>query len=415
MFNQIGISVLVFILIIFVIGLIYSYQSPDRIEEVERGSFKEFDVDRICRVTGNCAANNPSSTYGRAFWTNGLIYTSDANSYITGARTMASNGAIVVWGKIPQDYTYWSLTGYLYSDGASVPWASVGDSISSARVKGNGHICVIFTPNISVFQALKHYLPSRYFRGQIVRVLPIYIPKNMYNCSYTYDILSRTVYSKECQCAIRWNVGYFIVNGVSMIPAKAPKLIPRSSDNSETEVASLEKWKKSVIDYAEIRGYDIKSVNVLETAYIDNIPGGLDYGYQCVEYGVPCKADNRDTLYLVSQNIKVAPSQKILVFALNHVNMGKSIAYSNISFLDQATQKSYRGEITGVYVEGYIPTRTIRESVQVIEDSPPSGVNTVAIIERVYVDPASTVGPASGSTLPAIALVVSKQCAIVPS
>lgn len=413
MFNEIVLGTLVFILIVIIIGIVYIYFCSDRVKEIDRGTFKDFDVDKLCKITGNCAANNPASTYGRAFWRKGFLYTSDADSYITGSREIGSNSAIVTWGPIPQDYTYWALTGYLYGKGSTVPWASVGDSISSARVRGTGHICVIMTPNMAVYETLKLYLPSRYFRGEIVRFFPMYIPKDMYSCLYTYDILSRTVYSKECQCSIRWNVGYFSVQNIPLVFSPKNNLIPRSSENSETDVISLDKWRQSVIDYAEIRGYTIKSVNVLETAYTDKIPGGLNTGYQCVQYNVPCKADNRDTLYLVSQNIKVGTNDKLLVFALNHVNMGKSIAYSNISFLDQATQKSYRGEMTGVYIDGYIPTRTIRESVNVIEDIPPSSVGgKVAIIERIYVDPASTIGPASGSTLPAIALVVSKQGSI---
>lgn len=391
------------------------------------GIFRTVNTELICQFFGNCAGANPTSPYGRAVFpflgdTNLRSFKNktitEQEATFVGAHPMSLQDAVVVWGNIPSNI-YWSLTGYLYDIPDDTPkgtngrfqiWGSIADSISSARIQASSdeRIAVIMTANPDLYALLASRIED-IWQETPHRIVPLFIPANMYDPSYRYDILSRAVLDNSSDPSPKWDVMWATDPTIPDNTTPGIPLIPRSNANSERDILSLNEWIALATSMVQQSGYNIVSRFVTNPYLATVIPGGEDSGYQCLQYSQDCLADNRDTIYAVAPGIQVTPDQSLVVVALDHVQTGKAQAYSNISFFDQTTQSSYRAEITGKVGENLASSPC--QAIKIITDTPPAsvfnnGVATIAVAERIYIDPASTVGPSYDSILPAVVFVV---------
>lgn len=382
--------------------------------EIYPGLYTKFHTRVLCTYFENCEADNPVSPYSRAIFPYlgdinvsdiGNMSFDDQKAAATGSHFMSMNDAVVTCGVTPANALYWSHTGYLfdipYGNSTKMIWASVGDSVSSARLESNKRICVIFTPNKVLYEILYNELTEFNFE-----VYPLLISEEMYNRTYRYDLVARFVpYTKALNQLPSWEVIWIKSFSLSEVNPVS-QLIARSDNISERDILSLDQW----VSYAKnkVQNENISAMYLSSVYLSDVIPGGLNAGFQCLRYLQNCKADNRDTIYNVAQDIYVQRSQKLIVIALNHLYTNKSKAYSDLGFFDETTQTSYRGVFTGRSDEP-IPT-TFEEAVTVTTDFPPpkifeNGEAQIFVVERIYVSE-TTVGPSYESILPSIIFVV---------
>jgi hypothetical protein len=453
-----AIAVLIFVILVSIGLLIYHATSSDTSQpltevEIISGRVASFSNEILMRSS---EAGNLGTLYQRPIYHG--ISSGNRKDRFYGSYPLSLKQAMIVWGyppvtdrlaSLPQNLPiYWSITGYLYSTQSEEPWASVGDSYSSGRdwlerAKGE-QIAFIFTANPNIYRLIlgarleDPALLKRIFGASWNRLiyLPIFIPSSMYDPSYRYDLLLRTISptgklqgesgqrgrserseseaNPSKQRGEKWETVFVTFPQIPESRADDVHIIPRSSQNSELNLASMPEWTNFARQIVKYEGYDILSMTLAQPYLSPTIPGGYDRGQDCLIYQQNCRADNRDATYLVASNINLRPGEELAVVALDHLQTGKGSAFSNLNFYDQTTGSPYRTEYTGISTNRLPMATQLCEATQLIINRPPADVfhdgrAIISVGERIYVDHASGVGPAYDSILPAIVFTVRKR------
>lgn len=391
------------------------YKSHEMI--VTKGVVSDFNLDFICKISKTCAANNPSSIYGRVQFphkgdTNlvklALSSLDNKKAILTSSHKLTYNDAIVVWGEFPQDVIYWGLTVNIldiYEGQLNKPFASVADTVSSPRYKpefSTQKIGIIVTPNKNIVTSVQKTLQVISKNFLKVQFIPIIIPTKMYFRGGRYNILTRYVKQKLIPFKHQWNALWFKNLNQSLVQNipyhKASRNFrEHTSIPNERDFMKKEDWenlaKNKVNDlskYTIIHQFGAKPY--LAQDNFGTIPGGWKFGIDCVKYGEKCRADNPDAAYQVAANISLAENEFIVIVALNHITSGRIIGYSNVAIYDQVLERSLDEIMTSSRLNSDIP--------DVIVHVFKPKVNLVFVVERVYTSSSNFVGPNYDSLLP---------------
>lgn len=430
------IILIIVLLAIIIIVYIYFYtiqQQQKILLDYSDGIYSNIKTD-LCVSSPNikCSGNNPLTPYGALYFKGSLdmdILSADVVGAGVGARPIRNNEAIVLYGKIPVGYLYWGITGYLYSlninDTSYVIAGSLGDSISSGEVISNNSdnsMVVIMTANPKLYEMVKESIINEFYDSNNYQFFPIYIPEYMNVEGGYYNLMTRVtlrdpneaIPTYKCRLYNSSNIGYHTIKDV---PLKPRSLVPREQD-----IVSQENWDIFSDKIIVEKGYNIvRKIKVnyfLEKLY----PGGVNYGYQCLDSLINCKFDNRDCTYFISDYITVFPGEKVAVVCVDHANSGRAI-YSNISFYNSTKEYGYSSYISGdLYAHPDINTNNLVTHV-IINNPMAENLNdnadditllhsqkmgmTVNIIERAYLQPNTMVGPATNSLLKMSVYIVS--------
>jgi hypothetical protein len=115
---------------------------------------------------------------------------------------------------------------------------------------------------------------------------------------------------------------------VADAPFDTPPLRPHGTNQTEaglaTSLAALERALMAKRDAGTTTdlGIAVRTPNKLG-----------QYGTYCIEQGVNCNGDNRDTIYPTSNEFFLTAATKVVIFGVNHAAAGKA-SYSSFSIYD---------------------------------------------------------------------------------
>lgn len=422
-------ALLVAIIILFAVVLFILLLPTSYYGEYD-GKVVEIDTSEcLTQPDFSCFGANPQSPYEVPFFfprNARILYRprtqGELESLLLQVRSIAPNEAVAVYGAIPRGYLYWSVTGYVYdvqnpeTKERVIVFASVADSVSSGReafappVTGFG---AVLTSNPRVFEEVKQNLREQWARdhpGEQIVVLPMYIPSYMYNERlYRYATLVRTTLRQMSDPRPVYHSRFYRYANLPAVQVPEVFYIPRSLEPREQDIMSQDLWVDETRQLIASKYQIIRELGT-QNFLAGLIPGGLNYGWQCLfhddgsprEVLINGRGDNRDSTYILSEAINLTRRQtSVAVVAVNHARTGRA-SYSSITFYLIEKEYGYSTALTGE-----APTKIDRDSleVKIIVNNPDDSffgdldAIPIAATERAYVEPTSGVGPAPSSIL----------------
>ena len=323
----------------------------------------------ICKVLPSCAYSNPISTYGRSIFTTFPINSSTSLDIATiaGATSLTNYEAIVIWGIPPPTSAYWSYTPYLYDrllpDGSRfVYYASLTDSFDNYDViKGTtiSKLAIIMTLNETIMSILTNLFSDYYViqlkvpnvlqdTDRVAYLQRISLPKSKSSLtSYEFNPKSYTIkitfpstmnFSPYCINIPGSGTGYGYQGQINGSPADSACLTFKTRPNSPNEIAKYSTGYNIFLSSVKNGLTILKTINF--APYLDNI----NTGYDCINKGIDCYADTRDSTYSQATNssgssITLPSNSYALIVAVNHHCTCKAI-YCSITAYDTTNQSS---------------------------------------------------------------------------
>lgn len=350
-----------------------------------------------------------------------------------GAQKLSKRDALVMYGEVPRGYAYWGITGYLYDFPShddpmlgNILHASIGDTVSSQTVAtlspGDG-VAVVLTTNPLLFREVKQQLQAdwvKIHRRHPLRVLPIYIPTDLYFEQARYALQLRVVLRRHDQLLPRFACRLYTSHNIVERSVKSIQFRPRTGTPKEQDSVSEEVWYQSAIKALAQKNYTILREVAVQRPLQHILPLGLDMGAMqaiSIDNGVyvdtpasaqnesrrtafrhsgnytNCQGDSRDITMFETGDIAIGPDESIAVVAVDHAMSRRSI-YSALHF--NHVEGCYAMYVTGDAIHRtYNLNSTIKAQLTV--NTPPAGVTSVRVNELIYPD--SDIGPSYDSVL----------------
>uniref|UniRef100_A0A6C0AG04 Uncharacterized protein n=1 Tax=viral metagenome TaxID=1070528 RepID=A0A6C0AG04_9ZZZZ len=326
-----------------------------------------------------------------------------------------NNEAILVFFEIPKGYIYWGITGNLYdisnsNNSRTILNKNIGDSISIADYYSSSYennLAVILTKNKNMFNAVKYSFNKEFreFSEKNLKILPIFISSEYDKNLPRYNIIVTTVLNHKEEIIPNYKCRFYKFK--SQIPYEMGYNKLKINKNLKNESELYDLWNNKCDQIIQKEGF-----KTYKKAFVSNF------------YNV---YNNRDITCLYSE-IQLENNEDIVVVALDHCMTGKCI-YSDITFVDtnlenfeifendlniknkikkvQNTRKSsYYNYITGssnthkTNLEGKLVTHVIYNN---------NNIKNIRIIEKLYVNYNSRIGPEINTILPMNVYIVKKD------
>lgn len=320
--------------------------------DVTRGRFEFIDTSKCCNPLGFCAGNNPSSPYAAFYVPKAPGQIAPNNNQqadgMSDAFKLRADEAIVFMGNTPPKAAYFGFTPYVitrrYPLGLRVPFASLGDTlnhevIATAGTPGgaagdpfDARTVIIVTADSGTDARVRALLTQAGVPGEIVNtiVVPSAIAKlGLDATADTIGVLFRLALVEDPAAGQQFieNPGAVLLrltphNPAAIDPLPAPT--PRARGTGRTESAyqpALDRLEAAI--RARYAGMSIESLPIL---FVEPDPA------LCLQEGVSCLGDNRDTIYPSAQlSVLDYPAGTFLMaFGVNHAATGKA-TYSNFA------------------------------------------------------------------------------------
>src|SRR5690606_35594965 len=309
------ILLILFLLILVIIGFSYIYSKKKNKFEIYNGVFREFNLG-VCKFFGTCLGNNPLSPYARSLFfkfTYDIRFSSreelktDIIAKYAGAVKLSPKDAMLVYGKIPRNYTYWSLQPYLFDkpnrnnlmepniQGNRIMIAgSIGEGISSAKIESKNedeNLLLILTPNSNLVEIIKTEFMKMWAGGKL-QIHIVVIPEEMYDPENRYAIWGRWVFSKSTQTISKFKTQFWhYKNPIEFKRGTLVSLSPTKSTFNERSIISLQEWEKYAQELVQTK-YKIVHKGLTTPAI-----SGYRNGYECSINNSNCLGDNPDATY----------------------------------------------------------------------------------------------------------------------
>lgn len=348
--------------------------------------------------------------------------------------------AIVLIGLTPPPVKYFSYTPYLqsrvYPDGIKTIFASLGDQLNNAVIKSIGNspfnspVALIFTPDRSTDARIRTALRRAGYPAAIINT--VVFPASMLRLGHdeTADVLrimTRTAFwlDETAGDAYIDNPPLSILRVTPHIQAAAnpfatPPLRIRGTGHTEMDLMNkLDELRQGII--AAYPGLHAKDIPSIPMCY---------EGYDLIQRGNWC-GDSRDAFYIAagylgyatsdsaSTDLTLADDEFLVVYGVNHVATGKA-TYMNLNFYAGKQAALFIGSLIDsqfpaaapLYLPGdpatdkmyaYTVSRNCDGSedyclpLAVPEDCPPLELESdtiLTVFDRIYLEPATKVGPA---------------------
>lgn len=333
-----------------------------------------------------------------------------------GARQLNPNEAIVIYGEIPRNCYYWGITGYMY-DGEK--YTSLGDSISNATVKslsvGDG-VAVVMLTNPILFEEIKRELLKEWHpvnRRHPLNIIPVYIPDKLYISGAKYTMvlqLSTRKYVNDFKCELKCR--HYSGTNVPKQPIPIKTVVDRDCAPKEQDSVSEVIWSRT----------SLKALDTKQYGYNREIPV---YHRESLNNGYSHVLGNRDITMFETEEFDVNEDESIVVVAADHASSSRS-TYSSVTFYDEGC--GYGRHTTGDpsnrvrNLNSSVRAHMILNNPGVVDDitidpedfdsSNGRYVKTFGsgyrVIERIYSEPVSGIGPGESSVLPMKVFIVKK-------
>jgi len=348
--------------------------------------------------------------------------------------------AIVLIGLTPPPVKYFSYTPYLstrvYPDGRKSILASLGDQLNNAVIKSIGNspfnspVALIFTPDQSTDARIREALRRAGYPAAIVNT--VVFPSSMLKLGHneTADVLkivTRTAVWEDTTAAAAYinNPPIKVLRVTPRVQATAkpfatPPLRIRGTGHTEMDLANkLDDLRQGIIAaHPGLNATDIQS-----------IPMCFE-GYDLIQRGNWC-GDSRDAFYIgagylgyatsdpASIDLTLGDDEFLMVYGVNHVATGKA-TYMNLNFYADKQAQLFVGSLSDNWFPAaapwYLPDDPAAEAMYAykvarnctegeafcLKLSPPEGCTrltldastVLTVFDRVYLEPATKVGPA---------------------
>ena len=355
---------------------------------------------------------------------------------LTGEFLLDRGEAIVLIGLTPPPAQYFSYTPYLawklYPDGRRRVLATLGDAVNHATVKTvgptpfNAPIALIFTPDQTTDTRVRGALQHAGYPAAIINT--VVFPASMLNLGHGADADQLTIALRNAiwqdpvaGAAYVKNPPLRVFRVTPRVPAtanpfSAPRLRVRGTGQTEMELMNqLGQLREGLITgYAGLHATDVA---VMPMCY---------EGYDLIQRGFPLCGDSRDAFYIGaglpgydSIKITLENDEFLMLYGVNHVATGKA-TYMNTNVYASETAKLTLGAIDDRKFPGtafsYLPAgdpasnlmyaykvaRNCAGQSNCLQLSVPEGCTRLTlnsdtllgVFTRIYVEPASKVGPA---------------------
>ena len=371
---------------------------------------------------------------------------------------LGAGEAIVLIGLTPPQVRYFSYTPYLasrvYPDRRQEVFASLGDGVNNATVKTlgpvpfNGPVVLIFTPDQETDARVRAALHRAGYPAAIINT--VVFPASMLNLGYAENADALRIVFRTAMWANAKSRDAYMNNPPLQIfrvsppaqalanPFPAPHLRVRGTGRSEMYLMNkLSELRQAIVGPYEARGLRATDIQARPMAYegYDYMQRGLaqpcvvsDNGK--VTCGQPISdgglGDSRDSFYLgagwvpdggSTDRITLADDEFLVVYGPNHVATGKA-TYMNIGFYASETAKLTIGAVNDLDFPGsaslYLPGDPAADLLYAYKVSRTCGTDepnclplkapcprltldsstVLGMFLRIYLEPASKVGPA---------------------
>ena len=353
--------------------------------------------------------------------------------------------AIVLIGLTPPPVRYFSYQPYLfkraYPDGSSQQlFASLGDAVNNATIKTvgptpfNTPVVLIFTPDQGTDERIRAALQRAGYPSAIINT--VVIPASLLNLGYgeTADELrigTRTaIWNKQSDADSYTSQPPLNVFRISPRMRATANLFPtpslriRGTGHSEMDlIKELDQLRQGIIAaHPGLHATDITPVRPV-----------FD-GYHYIQNGIDPLADTRDSLYLAAgympeydstNNLTLADDEFLVVYGVNHVATEKA-TYMNINVYASETAKltvgslddrNFANNTAAPYLPAGDPDAKLMYAYKIsrsgiaepntLQLSAPPGCTRLnlgpstllGVFTRIYLEPASKVGPAPAEIL----------------
>jgi hypothetical protein len=355
---------------------------------------------------------------------------------LSGEFKLGSSEAIVLVGLTPPPAKYFSYTPYLdwkvYPDGRKRVLATLGDAVNNSTIKTigptpfNAPVVLIFTPDQKTEARVRAALQRAGYPAASINT--VVFPSSMLNLGHGEDadqllIGLRTAIWQDPSAGAAYvknsPLSVFRVTPrvtTTANPFPAPRLRIRGTGQTEMGLTNkLGQLREGII--ARNQGLHATDVAVMPMCY---------EGYDLIQRGILLCGDSRDAFYVGaglpgydSTEITLEADEFLIIYGVNHVATGKA-TYMNTNVYASQTAKltlgamddrSFPGTASGYLPAGdaaanlmytYKVSRNCGGESNCLQLSVPQGCTRLTldsstllgVFTRIYVEPATKVGPA---------------------
>lgn len=383
---------------------------------VQHGVYSIFNTD-FCQVLPTCFGQNPATPFARP-----IFVDQDKpidTSLLVGAIDMSKNQAVVIYGKRPPSSKYWGFTPYLYDrvdsdadNGRVVVYASLTDTINMNDVPDSAkRLAVVWTRNKVVMDKL-----AGIYEGQGYYIVRMPVPDVLQpgdrvamlgRVTYFTSEIEKQAYIKDPGMkadlyTYNSSISYepYCINLNEQIDNGCINLVPKASSPVEgTKV--LTQFETFIA--AKLKEYQVVGRYGFNDFLSSQVPGGVNTGYDCINLGVNCQADNRDACYKLCTGLSLTSQTKFLVFGVNHAKFNKAI-YASMDVYSADNNYGFDGYLAQDTEQFYAITIGYGEDNTIVV---PTEYVNIFLAERAYVQMPQNISPSYDSVIDPIAFVVS--------
>jgi len=301
-----------------------------------------------------------------------VVRTTKIQNRILEARVVVAPHTAVVWtGTIPQDLPYWGL---------EYETATPHDTLSSKDIETpaiGDQVAIVATAHHNLYRAVEAHLQQQWLkarRRRFLHVYPLYVPDG---ASQPLTAVLRLVRRQEDQTYPTFTAEVFQSPTLKhYTPAPSRTLRQTSTAPREVDRLSTAAWSRVAHNAVEEKGYQpIREVVTQEMSA------------------------SRD-ITTFTADLVVAEDEEVLAVALDHTRTSRA-TYCTLSF-------SLDGKVEAVHTLGdsyhQLSRRGTAMTAHLLTYRPPRA-GRVKVIEELYTEPFSRIGPAHTSILPMRVLV----------
>jgi len=428
------------------------------------GSFEFFDIyDCFAPESNICFGNNPITPYGVV---RAPLPEEDGTQPENSGIFLREDEAILIIGTTPPDSRYFGFTPYLYTRAGDpkrqMYYASLTDTINLIKIKTTGSslpgenvfkqtTALVLTADHNMYNDMVSLLAQLNIPQTAVNHLeiPVTFPLYMGYDATTADdfsvLLRVTLSENTSELDLYLQSNPFLVYRITPNTPRAIDPVPTRPYLAEGSGVTEEQTVPGITSALDNLVTDIKrkyrvfrqnKVMITKTWYTEKI------GHDCILGLEFCSGDNHDALYGIDAagafKLSYDPNDFIIIAGVNHKLLGKAL-YSNHSVykaanlggIISAADDVYDGsaqyhagrnqlhynKLYAIKIARYCSSEEMF-CVEIPEPTPdnPIGANVddiLMLLNRMYVDPATTVRPSIDEIIPSQALAFKPRMSLV--
>lgn len=291
-------------------------------------------------------------------------------NYKDDAIYLSDENAIVIFGDIPKNVSYFSFCPYIYDTCCPIGHPmSIADHQSYAP---DDNFIIIITSNMNIYLDLK--IELKYEFKEKIKFIPLFIPEDILKNNQRFTVIANFIRKNKDIDIPQFNSRLYTAYNVrkNFVKIKPKMLISQSA--SEKKIISEDRWNESSILIALkiTNSFKFKLSNHFHDTYF-----------------------NKDILSIKSNNIYLEDNQKIIITAIDHTASCVAI-FSFISIFDLDENKIFYTYTTGNLENRKLSKNTVHTH---IIDPDLQGRKNIRVEERIFVNYDTKTAPDINSVL----------------